>query len=181
MAMPGVGRTASAAGLVTGLRKRGNRTTPRKCSGDGRDRLEVSLFQETFERCRHLLVTQNIVCVIKVSRLRDAISIMAGPAPVQNVVDIDRVIEQQEFRQRASSAGSSTARVQPRQAPDRRCELFLPGRRQRQPCRPAGPRAGPRALRQDWTARRAGELRERLSALVGQDGFRFGVDESPAG
>ena len=176
MAMPGVGRD----GLPRG--RPGDRTAQAGQShhaGTGRRARSSGgeLFQEAFERCRHLLVTQNIVVISGTLRFDDFID--GWRLTAENVVDIDRVIEQRASGlvirwDQTNGSGSNPAQLKSLLEPFRpgRCDVSLFYERLDAQ---AHVRFG-----QDWTVRPSRELRERLSALVGQDGFRF-VYESPAG
>ena len=83
------GREVSVAGLVTGLRKRGGRVT--FDLDDGRERVEVTLFQEAFEQFRHLLVSHAIVVISGKLRFDDFIG--GWRLTAREVMDIDRLVE----------------------------------------------------------------------------------------
>jgi DNA polymerase-3 subunit alpha len=165
----------SLAGLVTALRKRGNRVT--FDLDDGRDRIEVSLFSETFERCRHLLVAHSIV-VIK-GKLRYDDFINGWRLTGEDVHDIDRLIERRAKRliihwDLTNGSQADPAALRSLLEPFRpgRCDVSLFYQR---------PDAHARVrLGEAWAVRPSRELRERLSALLGNDHFRFIYDDAPA-
>jgi DNA polymerase-3 subunit alpha len=83
------GRDVVVAGLVTGLRKRGGRVSLEL--DDGKAQVEVTFFQEAFERFRHLLVANEILVItgsLKFDEFIDGWRVTA-----KEVADIDRVIE----------------------------------------------------------------------------------------
>jgi len=162
------GKICSAAGLVTNLRKRGGRVT--FDLDDGSNQIEVTLFQEAYERFRHLLSAHAIVVVSGKSRFDDFID--DWRLNVKEIYDIDKLIEQRATNlvirwQRNSNGGLDADRLQRVLEPYRpgACHISLF-------CR--GDKAQARIrLGDEWSVRPSRELRERLSEFVGHDGFRF--------
>ncbi len=170
----GGGKQAAVAGLVTGLRKRGNRVS--LDLDDGRDQIEVTLFQESFESFRHLLVSHNIVVISGKLRFDDFIN--AWRLTAETVTDIDRLIENRASGlvirwARGNGHDANPAKLKSLLEPFRpgKCEVSLFYER---------PDATARMeFGDEWSVRPSRELRERLSALVGADGFRFVYDAPP--
>lgn len=167
------GREVSLAGLVTGLRKRGGRVT--FDLDDGRERVEVTLFQEAFERFRHLLVSHAIVVITGKLRFDDFIGDWRLTA--REVVDIDRLVEDRASglvirwcgrEGRALDPGRLRETLDPYRPG--RCDVSLHLER-------ADAQARVR-FGDSWSVRPSRELRERLSALVGAEGYRFLYDAS---
>ncbi len=163
-------REVSVAGLVSGLRKRGGRVSFEL--DDGRDRLEVSLFQEGYQRYHHLLLSHSIVIVTGSLRFDDFID--GWRLTAREVQEIDRAVEQRAsgllLRWRSGPQRDSARRLR------QLLEPYRPGR-----CRVSLllEREGVQAridLGQDWAVRPSAGLRERLTALLGIDGYRFLYD-----
>jgi len=162
------GTDCSAAGLVTGLRKRGGRVTLEL--DDGEQRLEVSLFHEAYDRYRHLLTPESIVVISGKIRYDDFIG--GWRLNAKQVTDIDRVIESKAnnliIRWRDEVNGQlDPGRLKSVLEPYRpgQCEISL-----------FYVRADAQArvlLSGDWAVRPSRELREQLARFVGEDGFRF--------
>ena len=162
------GREIMVAGLVTGLRKRGGRVT--LDLDDGKGRIEVTLFQETFERYRHLLTAHAIVVISGTLKFDEFID--AWRVTAKEVLDIDRVIEARALklviRWQEDVSGKLNA--------DRLKELL-------EPFRPGGCDVSLFYLRNDaqarvrfgadWSVRPSRDLRDQLTEIVGWDGFRF--------
>ncbi len=166
---PWAGGTAcSAAGLVTNLRKRGGRVT--FDLDDGQNQIEVTLFQEAYERFRHQLSAHAIVVVSGKLRYDDFID--DWRLTVQGINDIDSLIEQRATNlvirwQRNGNGGLDADHLKRVLEPYRpgACDISLFFR---------GNDAQARVcLGDDWSVRPSRELRERLSQVVGYDGFRF--------
>jgi len=162
------GKICSAAGLVTNLRKRGGRVT--FDLDDGTTQIEVTLFQEAYERFRHMLSAHAIVVVAGKSRFDDFID--GWRLNAKEIKDIDKLIEQRATNlvirwQRDGNGGLDAARLKRVLEPYRpgACDISLF-------CR--GDKAQARVrLGDEWSVRPSRELRERLSELVGHDGFLF--------
>jgi len=162
------GREVSVAGLVTNLRKRPGRISLEIDDGSGL--IEASIFPETYERCRNHLGNHAIVIVT--GQLRWDSFIDGWRLAARDVAAIDDVIENRASRLLIRWAHRPDARLDAR-ALMSTLEPFRPGN-----CailvHYSGPDAQARlALGDDWMVRPSLELRERLSALVGTDGFRF--------
>ena len=82
-------REVTIAGLIVDVRKRGSRVSV--VLDDDSGRMEVSLFGETFQEFRHVLVKDEIVVVNGPLRYDDFVG--AWSLNVKNVLHIDRVIE----------------------------------------------------------------------------------------
>jgi DNA polymerase-3 subunit alpha len=167
------GREASLAGLVTGLRKRGGRVT--FDLDDGRERIEVTLFQEAFERFRHLLVSHAIVVISGKLRFDDFIGDWRLTA--REVIDIDRLVEDRASGLVIRWCGREGRVLDPGRLHDT-LDPYRPGRcdvslHVEQANAQARVRFG-----EGWSVRPSRELRERLSALVGAEGYRFLYDAS---
>ncbi len=162
------GRDVTLAGLVSGIRKRGNRVTLEL--DDGQDRIEVALYQDTYERFRHLLGNNSIVVIAGSLRFEEFID--AWRLTAREVIDIDRAIEG-----RASGLVIRWCEKQEGFLEPRELETLL------EPYRPGRCAVSLFLEKQDtqahiklgagWTVRPSRELRERLSAVVGADGYRF--------
>jgi DNA polymerase-3 subunit alpha len=162
------GKECSAAGLVTGLRKRGGRVTMEL--DDGEQRLEVSLFQEAYDRYRHLLTPESIVVIAGKIRYDDFID--GWRLNAKEVTDVDRVVESRAdrliIRWREDLNGQLDAgRLKAILEPYRpgRCEISLFYLRTDAQARVR--------LGEEWGVRPSRELREQLACIVGIDGYRF--------
>jgi DNA polymerase-3 subunit alpha len=153
------------------LRRRTGRVTAE--IDDGTALIEVTIFPETYERCRNLLGAHSIVAVT--GQLRWDAFTDGWRIAAREVLDIDRVIEKLATRlviRWAAGPGSRVDAARLRSA----LEPFRPGN-----CgiwvHYSGSQAQARlALGEDWAVRPSRELRDRLSELVGADGFRFFYD-----
>ena len=168
------GKACSAAGLVTGLRKRGGRVTFEL--DDGECRLEVSLYQEAYDRYRHLLTPESIVVVAGKLRFDDFIN--GWRLNGTEVTDIDRLVESKADNLIIRWRESASGRLDP-QLLKSVLEPYRPGRCEislfyLRPDAQARVRLG-----DDWSVRPSRELREHLARIVGDDGFRF-IYKSPA-
>jgi len=164
----GGGRECSAAGLVSNLRKRGGRVT--FDLDDGERLIEVTLFQEVYDRFRHLLTAQAIVVVSGTLRFDDFIDDWRLTA--KDINDIDQLIERRATNlvirwQQEGPAAVDAGHLKQILEPYRpgRCDISLFYRIQDAQAQVK--------LGEDWTVRPSRELRERLAEVVGQDGFRF--------
>ncbi len=162
------GREVVVAGLVTGIRRRGTRTAIELDDGTGT--LEVGFFQEGYDKYRHLLGMHCLVAIAGSLRFEDYLDNWRLNA--KEVLDLDRIVESRAtgllLRWRADVDRSLTPELLKSVM-----ERHRPG-----PCSvslyysTAGTQAK-LALGNDWSVRPTRELRERLSELVGLDGFRF--------
>ena len=162
------GRNCSIAGIVTGLRRRAGRVTFDLDDGD--NRIEVTLFQEAFDRYRHLLTANAVVMISGKIRFDDFID--AWRLNGKDVVDIDRAIEARAtkliIRWREADFGRIDA--------DRLKQVL-------EPYRPGACDVSLFVIRDDaqfrmllgadWAVRPSADLRDQLAELVGQDGYRF--------
>jgi DNA polymerase-3 subunit alpha len=162
------GREVVVAGLVTGLRKRGGRVSLEL--DDGRARIEVTFFQEAFERFRHLLTANEILVISGGLKFDDFID--GWRVTAKEVIDIDRVIESRSpnliIRWNEGANGRLNAdRLKHVLEPFRpgTCDISVFYARNEAQARVR--------LGEDWSVRPSRELREQLSEIVGMDGFRF--------
>jgi len=165
------GRDASIAGLVTNVRRRTGRITAE--IDDGTAVMEVSIFPETYERCRNALGSQSIVVVN--GQLRWDAFIDGWRMAARDVVDIDRVIEKRATRLVIHWIGGSGSRVDAGKLRSA-LEPFRPGNCGILVSYSRGDAQARLSLGEDWAVRPSRELRERLSELVGHDGYRFVYD-----
>ena len=169
----GPAREVTVGGLVAAVRKRGSRVSVELDDGTGT--LEVGFFQEAYDRWRHLLGSQALVAISGVLRFEEFID--GWRLTAKDVLDLDRLVEAHAtgllLRWRTDTDQYLTVDVLKNVLePHRpgRCAVTIQYRH-------AGSQAR-LALGNDWSIRPARELRERLSELVGTDGFRF-VYEGP--
>jgi DNA polymerase-3 subunit alpha len=162
------GRDCSAAGLVTGLRKRGGRVTFEL--DDGVQRLEVTLFHDAYDRFRHLLTPESIVVVSGKIRFDDFIN--GWRLNGKEVASIDRVVESKASKLiirwcEDANGGLDPTRLKSILEPYRPggCEISLYYLR--------GDAQARVLLGRDWAVRPSRELREQLMRIVGDDGYRF--------
>lgn len=165
------GREVTVAGLISNLRRRAGRITLELDDGTGL--IEASVFPETYERCRHHLGSQAIVVVT--GQLRWDAFIDGWRLAVRDVVDIDRVIEDRASRLVIRWIEQPGHRLDARSLKSA-LEPFRPGNCSIWVCYTRSDAEARLALGQDWRVRPSRDLRERLSELVGADGFRFIYD-----
>ncbi len=169
----GPGREVVIAGLVASVRKRGTRTSIELDDGTGT--LEVGFFQEGYDRFRHLLGVHALVAVSGTLRFEEYLD--GWRLNAKDVLDLDRIVESRAtgllLRWRADVDRSLSPEllksVMERHRPGK-CSVSL--------YYSTGGTQARVALGRDWSVRPTRELRERLSELVGLDGFRF-VYEGP--
>jgi len=169
----GGGREVTVAGLVTGIRRRGGRIT--FDLDDGRERIEVQIFQEVFDNFRHLLTSESIVVISGKIRFDDFIG--GWRLTAREVLDIDRLVEDRAsgliIRWRGlEDCAPDASRLRAALEPYRpgHCDVRLHYER-------ADAQAQVR-FGESWSVRPSRELREQLSALVGAEGFRFLYESS---
>jgi len=162
------GRDIVVAGLVTGLRKRGGRVTLDLDDGEGR--IEVTLFQESFERYRHLLTAHAIVVISGTLKFDEFID--AWRVTAKEVLDIDRVIEARALKlvirwQEGVNGKLNADRLKKLLEPFRpgACDVSLFYLRNDAQARVQ--------FGADWSVRPSRDLRDQLTEIVGWDGFRF--------
>jgi DNA polymerase-3 subunit alpha len=161
-------REVTVAGLVSELRKRGNRISV--VLDDDTARMEVSLFNEAFQDFRHLLVKDEIVVISGPLRYDD----FQGGWTVncKNVLPIDSVIES-----RAKSLLLCIApNGQGKQLLTRLHDVLLPYRDGG--CDVAVQYVGDSAaarlsLGPEWSVRPSRELRDKLAELLGANNVRL--------
>jgi DNA polymerase-3 subunit alpha len=170
-------KEVSLAGLLTDIRKRGNRVT--MYLDDGIERVELTMYTEGFQKYRHLIEEHAIRVVSGKIRYDDFID--GWRLAVKEVKDIDRVIEQRASHLTihwlaAEKSGISSDTLRELLAPFRpgRCDVELYYRNNDAQARlPLGG---------DWRVRPSGELRDRLAETVGVHAFRFDYEKrTPAG
>jgi DNA polymerase-3 subunit alpha len=167
----GPGREVVIAGLVASLRKRGTRTSIELDDGTGT--LEVGFFQEGYDRFRHLLSMHSIVAISGTLRFEEYLD--GWRLNAKEVLDLDRIVESRAtgllLRWRADVDRSLNPQllksVMERHRPGK-CSVSLYYSTDGTQARVA--------LGSDWCVRPTRELRERLSELVGLEGFRFVYD-----
>ncbi|MDH5276903.1 MAG: OB-fold nucleic acid binding domain-containing protein, partial [Gammaproteobacteria bacterium] len=164
----GGGRDVVIAGLVASIRKRGTRMTLELDDGTGT--LEVGFFQEGYDRFRHLLGQHSLVAIRGLLRFEDYLD--GWRLNAKEVLDVDRIVEARAtgllLRWRADVDRSLSPQllksVMERHRPGK-CSVSLYYTTDGAQARVA--------LGEEWSVRPTRELRERLSELVGLDGFRF--------
>jgi len=164
----GAGRPATVAGLVLEIRRRPNRVT--LILDDRTGRLEVSLFEETFQQHRDIIVKDAILVVEGSLRYDDFIE--AWRLQAKSLMDIDRARER--FARRlwvrwpaAFDEPSGMNRFE---------DLLQP--HVRGPCGVSvvinrSGYSGRLNLGDAWSVRPSRELLDKLSALVGRDGWHL--------
>ena len=162
----GQGKPARVAGLVLEVRRRPNRVT--LILDDRSARLEVSLFEETFQQYRDIIVKDAILIVEGTLRFDDFIE--AWRLQAKSLMDIDRARER--FARRlwlrwpeAFDGPQGMSRFEELLRP------YLKG-----PCAVGvavnrAHYAGRLQLADSWSVRPSRELLDKLSALVGRDGW----------
>jgi len=161
-------REVTIAGLLVDIRKRGNRVSI--VLDDDTARMEVSLFGETFQEFRHLLVKDEILVVSGALRYDDFLG--SWSVNVRNVVSIDDVIE----RRAKSMVLSLAHNGQGNQLLVKLHDLLLPHRQGH--CDVAVQYVGDTAaarldLGPEWSVRPSRELRDKLGELLGSKNVRL--------
>lgn len=161
-------RDITLAGILTDIRKRGNRVT--MFLDDGTGRLEITLFRESYQRFRHLIGSQAVRVVSGTLRHDDFID--GWRLNVKDIEDIDRVIERKAsqlvIHWLANGETDLDAEIL-----HAILEPFRPGQ-----CDVSLYYATPSAearlqLGADWSVRPSRALRDRLSEAIGVKSFRF--------
>jgi len=161
-------KDVSLAGVLSEIRKRGNRVTV--YLDDGQERVELTIFSEGFQKFRHL-ISEHAIRVVS-GKLRYDDFIGGWRLSIKDVRDIDRIIEQ-----RASHLTIRwLARGGESLSPDELREILAPFRPGR--CDVAlnfqnNSAAARMPLGGDWKVRPSGELRERLAETIGVHAFKF--------
>jgi DNA polymerase-3 subunit alpha len=162
------GKPATVAGLVLEIKRRPNRVT--LILDDRSARLEVSLFEEVFQQHRDIIVKDAILIIDGSLRYDDFIE--AWRLQAKSLMDIDRARERYARRLLLRWPGEFDGP----QGMNRFEELLKPYLRG--PCgisvaigRDAY--SGRLNLAESWSVRPARELLDRLSTLVGRDGWHL--------
>ena len=161
-------REVTVAGLIMDIRKRGNRVTV--VLDDDSGRLEVSLFSESFQEFRHILIKDEIVVVSGALRFDDFMG--AWQVNAKTVLHLDRVIETKARSMILSLAPNG----QGQHLLHRLHDVLLPYREGT--CDVAVQYIGSDAsarlnLGPDWSVRPSRELRDKLTELLGQNSVRL--------
>lgn len=162
------GQPVTLAGLITDIRKRNNRVT--MFLDDGRERVELGMYQENFQAYKHLLEERAIRVVSGKIRFEEFID--GWRLQVSEVKDIDRLIEH-----RATSLVIHwLERDQGELSVDALRALLAPHRTGR--CDVKLVYTGKQASAQlefgnAWRVRPSGELRDKLAETLGIEAFRF--------
>ena len=166
------GKDVTLAGLITDIRKRGNRVS--MFLDDGRDRIELMMYSEAYQEYRHLLEEHAGRIVSGKIRYDDFID--GWRISVSEIKDIDRVVEQRASRLvihwlAADGGGLDSDLLRTILEPFRpgRCHVSLFYR--------SGDAQARLQLGGDWRVRPSGELRERLAEVIGVDAFKFGYEK----
>jgi DNA polymerase-3 subunit alpha len=161
-------REVTVAGLVSDLRKRGNRVSV--VLDDDTARMEVSLFSEAFQEFQHLLAKDEIVVISGPLRYDD---FQGGwTVNVKNVLHIDRVIESRAKGLVLSLAPNGQGQALLVQLHDTllpfrngSCDVVV---------QYTGDSAAARLdLGPEWTVRPSRELRDKLGELLGSKNVRL--------
>ncbi len=163
----GGGKQVTLAGLVLEIRKRGNRTT--LILDDRSGRLEVSLFEDTFQQYRHVISRDAILVIEGQLRFDDFIEDWRLNARKLTPVDEIREREARKILLRWPTNGNGARLVGELEEVLR---PYLSGQ-----CGVAlqystGDARAAITLGDEWLVRPTRELIERLGQLVGRDGVR---------
>ena len=163
-----MGREVTVAGLIMDIRKRGNRLTV--VLDDDSGRLECSFSMEAFQEFRSLLIKDEIVVVSGTLRYDDFLS--AWRVSAKRVLHIDRAIEKQAKGMVLSLAPNGQGEY----LLTRLHDVLLPYREG--DCDVAVQYTGTDAaarlnLGPEWTVCPSRELRDKLTALLGQNSVRL--------
>jgi DNA polymerase III subunit alpha len=160
-------RDAVVGGLIVDVRRRGNRIT--LVLDDRSGRMEVTMFEETFQQCRHIVAKDAIIIAEGNLRFDDFIDDWRLTA--RRVVDLDAAMQERGrrllLRWQAPEGGASVAALQHALEPFRggRCPVLMVYR---------GPSAAARLqFGDEWRVRPSLELLHRLGALVGPANVRM--------
>ena len=162
------GREVTVAGLIMDIRKRGNRFTV--VLDDDSGRLECSFSMEAFQEFRSLLIKDEIVVVSGTLRYDDFLS--AWRVSAKRALHIDRAIEKQAKGMVLSLAPNGQGEY----LLTRLHDVLLPYREG--DCDVAVQYTGTDAaarlnLGPEWSVRPSRELRDKLTALLGQNSVRL--------
>ena len=157
-------RDVVVAGLVTDMRRRGNRLS--LVLDDNTDRIEVTLFDETYAQCRHLLVKDAVLVVDGSMRFDEFLN--GWRITAQRVRAAEQLIEEHARRLTIRWAGNGTGPDFVRRLKET-LEPYTQGR-----CEVCIQYAGYSAralltLGERWHVRPVRELRDRLGELMGEE------------
>jgi DNA polymerase-3 subunit alpha len=162
----GAGKPATVAGLVLEIRRRPNRVT--LILDDRSGRLEVSLYEETFQQYREIIVKDAILVIEGTLRFDDFIE--AWRLQAKTLLDIDKARERyakrlwlrwpDEFDEPAGM-GRFEALLKP----------YVRGPCGVSVCVSRREYTGKMNLAESWSVRPTRELLDKLSALVGREGW----------
>jgi DNA polymerase-3 subunit alpha len=168
-------RDAVVGGLIVDMRRRGNRIT--LVLDDRSGRLEVTLFEETYQQCRHIVAKDVIVVAEGNLRFDDFID--DWRLTVKRLVDLDTAMEERArrllLRCDIREANGFVAELQHALEPFRggRCPVMMVYR---------GPSAAARLqLGAHWQVRPSLELLHRLGGLVGPENVRMEYGDPGSG
>jgi DNA polymerase-3 subunit alpha len=172
------GRQASVAGLVLEIRKRGGRTS--FVLDDRSGRMEVTLFEETFQQYRDLIVKDALLLVdgnLRFDEFSDAWRIAA-----RRIQALETVREQQA--RRLVLTWPQTSRASEAQLAEQLARLL-------EPCKPGECEVLVRVTRDNarclvplgsgWAVRPTAALMEHLEGLLGQERLQVIYDAPPQG
>ena len=160
-------REVVVGGLIVDMRRRGNRVT--LVLDDRSGRLEVTLFDETYQQCRHVVAKDTIVVVEGGLRYDDFIDDWRVTA--KRVIDLDRAMQDRArrllIRCRGQGNGAFIGELQRTLEPHRQgeCQVAVVYRRDDAMARI---QLGP-----GWRVRPSVDLLQRLGSLVGPDNVRI--------
>ena len=159
-------KDATIAGLVMEIFRRGNRVSMRL--DDNTDRVEVTLFNETYAHYRHLITKDAVLVVDGQLRFDDFLKVWRVTA--RSIRSVDEAIE--ETARRLTIRWTSEEEGQ--EFVHRLREMLQPFTQGK--CEVCVEYAGPAAqasltLGQGWTVRPTRELREQLTRLVGEERY----------
>ncbi len=159
-------RNATLAGVVMDLRRRGNRVS--LVLDDNTDRVEVTVFDELFNECRHLVKKHEVLVIEGQLRFDDFLN--AWRLVANRIRSVDDAIEEYARRITISLSGEDSGleiigRLKDTLKPFRQgeCEVSIQYRSA----------AGEAQLvcGDEWSVRPTRELRESLSRLLGEDRY----------
>ena len=161
-------REVTLAGILTDIRKRGNRVT--MYLDDSTGRLEITMFQESYQRYRHLLEGEAVRVVSGTLQHDDFIN--DWRLSVKGIEDIDCVIEQKAHQLVIHWLADTETNLDVTKL-QTILEPFRPGQ-----CNVSLYYATPSAearlqLGADWSVRPSRALRDQLAEAIGVKSFRF--------
>jgi len=165
-------RDVVLAGLITDIRRRGNRVN--MFLDDGHDRIELTMFSEAYQEYRQLLDehVSRVVC----GKIRFDEFIDGWRVAVSEVKDIDRVVEQKASRLVIHWLGDDSGNLDTQELRSI-LEPFRPGRCDVSLHYRNGNAQARLQLDSAWRVRPSGALREKLAETIGVQAFRFGYEK----